>query len=146
MGWTFKAVPRFVAEGLINNSFIRWKSPTFHDYKHPEAWIGTPPPGHSAPVRRFDNASPHLLCVGHTSRPSHPRWRQRVTAMSRLSEACRAKDRIIPRIIELDATTPAGVVAKAEVIGSRFNGTGQRSDAVRSLVADLLAVVGRAGA
>ena len=49
--------------------------------------------------------------------------------MSRLSEACRAKDRIISRIIELDATTSAGVVAKAEVIGSLFNGTGRRSDA-----------------
>ena len=69
-----------------------------------------------------------------------------MTAMSRLSEACRAKDRMIPRITEMDATTPAGVVAKAEVIGSLLNGTGQRSDAVRSLVADLLAVVGRAGA
>ena len=60
LGWTFKAVPRFVAEGLISNSLTGWKCPAFHDYKHPEAWIVTPPPGHSAPIRRFDNASPHL--------------------------------------------------------------------------------------
>ena len=44
----------------MSNSLTGWKSPAFHDYKHPEAWIVTPPPGHTAPVRRFDNASPHL--------------------------------------------------------------------------------------
>ena len=36
------------------------QSPAFYDYKHPKAWIVTPPTGHPAPVRRFENASPNL--------------------------------------------------------------------------------------
>ncbi len=76
LGWTFKPVPRLVAEGLMSDSHTGWVSPAFHDFKHPEACIVTPPPGHPAPVRRFANASPHLAVRWAHQQPSHPRWRR----------------------------------------------------------------------
>ncbi len=63
--------------------------------------------------------------------------------MGRMSEACRTKNRLMPRVIEVRATTPAGVVAKAQAIGLLFDTSrGRRADAVRALVADLVAMLG----
>ena len=73
-------------------------------------------------------------------------WKERPAfsnSISRLSEAVRARDRLTPQIVGLNATTEAGVVAKAEVVAALFqNSSGLRSEAVRSLVDDLLAVLG----
>ena len=72
-----------------------------------------------------------------TEKPAHRR------AMDTLGEACRTQDRLLPRVIEVCATTPAGVVAKAEAIELLFaTSRGRRADAVRALVADLVAVLG----
>ncbi len=77
--------------------------------------------------------------------PMPDRWADRPThqrTMARLSEACRTRDRLLPRVIEVEATTTAGVVAKARAIETLFSTSrGQRADAVRSLVADLVAVL-----
>lgn len=63
----------------------------------------------------------------------------------RVGEARRAKGRIVPRIMDLAATTPDGVWAKAEVVGTLFKTmSGLRGDAVRALVRDLATVLGRA--
>ena len=71
-----------------------------------------------------------------TEKPAHDR------AMSSFGEACRTQDRLIPRVVEVSATTAAGVVAKAQVIERLFdNKRGGRADAVRSLLADLVAVL-----
>lgn len=73
-------------------------------------------------------------------------WKERVAvskSVSRISEAVRARDRLTPQVVGLSATTTAGVVAKAEVVAALFqNSGGLRSEAVRSLVDDLLAVLG----
>ena len=66
--------------------------------------------------------------------------------MDTLGEACRTRDRLLPRVIEVCATTPAGFVAKAEAIELLFaTSRGRKADAVRALVADLRAVLGKAG-
>jgi len=63
--------------------------------------------------------------------------------MGRMDEACRTKDRLLPRVVEVRATTAAGVVAKAQAIGLLFDtSSGRRAAAVRALVADLVAVLG----
>ncbi len=62
--------------------------------------------------------------------------------MGRMSEACRTKDRLLPRVVEVRATTAAGVVAKAQAIELLFDTSrGRRAEAVRALVADLVAVL-----
>lgn len=64
-------------------------------------------------------------------------------AIKRVSEAVRTQERLTPQIVGLSATTKAGIIAKAEVVGTLFhNSRGVRSAAVRSLVDDLLAVLG----
>lgn len=64
-------------------------------------------------------------------------------SMGRLSEAVRTRDRLTPQIVGISATTQAGVIAKAGVVAALFhNSSGLRSEAVRSLVDDLLAVLG----
>lgn len=72
-------------------------------------------------------------------------WEQKTAhraVMDRLSEASRAKDRIVPRIIALKAVTAAGASAKARVIGSLFDQSrGQRVEAVKSLVEDVVAML-----
>ncbi len=63
-----------------------------------------------------------------------------------LGEACRTRERLMPRVVEVEATTVAGVVAKAQAIEVMFaNRCGIKAAAVRALVADLVAVL-RAGA
>lgn len=63
-------------------------------------------------------------------------------AGERLGEACRTKDRLLPRVVEVRATTAAGVVAKALAIELLFDTSrGRRAVAVRALVADLVAVL-----
>lgn len=73
-------------------------------------------------------------------------WKERPAfskSISRLSEVVRTWDRLTPQIVDLSATTAAGVVAKAEVVAALFQrSSGLRSAAVRSLVDDLLAVLG----
>jgi len=59
-----------------------------------------------------------------------------------VSEASRTHERLMPQIVGLSATTTAGVIAKADVVAGLFQGSGLRSAAVRSLVDDLLAVLG----
>lgn len=67
-------------------------------------------------------------------------------AMSSFGEACQTQDRLLPRVVEVEATTTAGIVAKAQVIERLFaNKGGWRAAAVRALVADLVAVL-QAGA
>ena len=62
--------------------------------------------------------------------------------MARVSDACRTRDRLLPRVIEVEATTVAGVAAKAQAIELMFaTSRGRRADAVRALVADLVAVL-----
>lgn len=71
-----------------------------------------------------------------TDKPGHQRM------MAQLNEACRTQDRLLPQVVDLRATTPAGVLAKAQVIELLFTNTrGKRGDAVRALVADLVAVL-----
>lgn len=71
-----------------------------------------------------------------TEKPAHQR------AISGFGEACRTQDRLVPRVVEVSATTTAGVIAKAQVIERLFdNKRGGRADAVRSLLADLVAVL-----
>jgi len=80
--------------------------------------------------------SGHGVCAW-TDRPGFQR------VMGRMDEACRTKDRLLPRVVEVRATTAAGVVAKAQAIGLLFDTSrGRRADAVRALVADLVAVLG----
>lgn len=78
----------------------------------------------------------------------HP-WEQPVAFKAlgdRLHEACRDKARLMPRAIELHATTPAGVLAKAELVAELFqNARGQRAAAVRALVEDLARVLAAGG-
>lgn len=72
-----------------------------------------------------------------TDKPGHQRM------MAQLSEACRTQDRLLPHVVELRATTAAGVVAKAQAIALLFaTSRGKKADAVRALVADLVAVLG----
>ena len=72
-------------------------------------------------------------------RPAHQR------VMARVSEACRTRDRLLPRVVEVEATTVAGILAKAEAVGTLFDDKrGLKAEAVRSLLADLAAVL-RAG-
>ena len=64
-------------------------------------------------------------------------------AANLLHEACRTQDRLMPRVVEVRATTSAGVVAKARTVDLLFaTSRGRRSAAVRALVADLVAVLG----
>ena len=80
---------------------------------------------------------------------SVPVWEQPEAfkaAGARLSEACRVKEHLIPRVIALPATTPAGALAKLRVVAGLFDTSrGRRSDAVRAVVDDLVAVLGEAG-
>ncbi len=63
--------------------------------------------------------------------------------MGQMNEACRTKDRLMPRVIEVCAVTPAGIVAKARAVELLFDtSSGRRAAAVRALVADLVAVLG----
>ena len=63
--------------------------------------------------------------------------------MGQMNEACRTKDRLMPRVIEVCAATPAGIVAKARAVELLFDtSSGRRAAAVRALVADLVAVLG----
>ncbi len=65
---------------------------------------------------------------------------QRVS--STLGEACRTRDRLLPRVVEVEATTVAGILAKAGAVGSLFDGKrGFKAEAIRSLLADLAAVL-----
>ena len=65
------------------------------------------------------------------------------SASDRVSEACRTRDRLLLRVVEVRATTAAGVAAKARAIELLFaTSRGRRSAAVRALVADLVAVLG----
>ena len=67
-------------------------------------------------------------------------------ASSTLGEACRTRDRLLPRLVEVKAVTVAGLLAKAGAVGTLFDDKrGLRAEAVRSLLADLAAVL-RAGA
>ena len=53
-------------------------------------------------------------------------------------------ERMVPRVIELEATTPAGALAKARVVAGLFGmGSGRRAEAVRVLVEDLVRVLGQ---
>ena len=66
-------------------------------------------------------------------------------ASSTLGEACRTRDRLLPRLVEVEAVTVAGLLAKAGAVGTLFDDKrGLRAEAVRSLLADLAAVL-RAG-
>lgn len=72
-------------------------------------------------------------------------WTERpafAAAIKRVSEASRTHERLMPQIVGLSATTTAGVIAKADVVAGLFQGSGLRSAAVRSLVDDLLTVLG----
>lgn len=70
-------------------------------------------------------------------KPGHTR------AMAQLKEACLTQDRLRPQVVDLRATTAAGVLAKAQVIELLFvNSGGKRAAAVRALVADLVEVLG----
>jgi len=74
-----------------------------------------------------------------------PCWEQPGTfkAMGdRLNEARRVRERLMPRVVELEATTPAGVLAKALAVVEMFNTSGARARAVRVLVKDLERVLG----
>ncbi len=74
-----------------------------------------------------------------TEKPAHE------CVMSSFSEACRTLDRLLPRVVEVPATTAAGVVAKARVIERAFGnsrGAKGKADAVRSLVADMVMLLG----
>ena len=63
-------------------------------------------------------------------------------ASDRVSDACRTRDRLMPRVVEVKATTVAGVTAKGRAIALMFaTSRGRRADAVRALVADLVAVL-----
>lgn len=65
-------------------------------------------------------------------------WRERT------AEARRTRDRIIPRVVELEATTTARVLAKALAVVQMFNtASGARTRAVRALVKDLERVLGK---
>ena len=80
--------------------------------------------------------SGHGVCAW-TDKPGFQR------VMERMNEACRTKDRLLPRVVEVRATTAAGVVAKALAIELLFDTSrGRRADAVRALVADLVAMLG----
>ena len=64
-------------------------------------------------------------------------------AMERLTAAHREHDRLVPLIFERDVTTREGLCAMAKVLGTLYeNGRGVRSFAVRSLVGNLLKVLG----
>ncbi len=215
LGWTFTAIPRYWAAGVL------WHDPTTGresaaswDYKHPDGWTVTPPPGFPASPRRFDTSSPNpAVCWAYdqamaprfqpdlggvaglvalmgearragivadgtdagcilpvrpdaellalcgemmgagrlvdefrsgpvpcpwTEKPAHQR------VMSSFSEACRTLDRLLPRVVEVPATTAAGLVAKAQVIERAFANSGGvkgKADAVRSLVADMVTLL-----
>ena len=71
-----------------------------------------------------------------TEKPAHQR------AMSSFGEACQTQDRLLPRVVEVEATTTAGIVAKAQVVDRLFvNKGGWRAATVRALVADLVTVL-----
>ena len=73
-------------------------------------------------------------------------WKERPAfsaSLKRVSEMVRTHERLVPQIVGIGATTTAGIVAKAEIVAGLFhNSGGLRSAAVRSLVDDLLAVLG----
>ena len=75
-------------------------------------------------------------------------WTQKLAhqrAMSSFGEACQTRDRLLPRVVEVEAVTVAGLLAKAEAVGTLFDDKrGFKAEAVRSLLADLAAVL-RAG-
>lgn len=82
---------------------------------------------------RFRNETPDPW----TERPAF------AASIKRVSEAVRTQERLTPQIVALSATTTAGLVAKAEVVVGLFQrSSGLRSEAVRSLVDDLLALLG----
>ena len=63
-------------------------------------------------------------------------------ASSTLGEACRTRERLLPRVVEVEAATIAGLLAKAGAVGTLFDDKrGLRAEAVRSLLADLAAVL-----
>ena len=66
--------------------------------------------------------------------------------IKRVSEASRMHERLVPQIVGINATTTAGLVAKADVVAGLFQGSGLRSAAVRSLVDDLLTLLGAGSA
>jgi len=217
LGWTFTAIPRFHAAGALwTDSRTGQQSAAHWDYKHPDGWTATPPPGFPASPRRFDNHSPNLAVrwayeqamaprlqpdlggvaglvalMGEAERsgvvadgadvgcalpvrpdaellalcgevmgaeriadevldgPGPCPWTNKPAhqiVLSTLGDACRTRDRLMPRVIEVQATTVAGVVAKARVTKLLFaTSRGRRADAVRALVADLVVVL-QAGA
>lgn len=73
-------------------------------------------------------------------------WKERqvlTSVIKRILEASRTHERLVPQIVGLSATTKTGVVAKAKVVVGLFhNSSGLRSEAFRSLVDDLLALLG----
>ncbi len=215
LGWTFTAIPRFRTAGALWHDLATGReSAASWDYKRPDGWTVTPPPGFPASLRRFDTSSPNpavrwaydqamaprlqpelggvaglvalmgearragvvadgtdvgcilpvrpdaellALCAEMmgggrlvdefrsgpgpcpwTEKPAHQR------AMSSFSEACRTLDRLLPRVVEVPATTAAGVVAKARVIERAFGNSRSakaKADAVRSLVADMVTLL-----
>ena len=59
-----------------------------------------------------------------------------------MGEACRTRERLLPRVVEVEATTIAGLLAKAEAVGTLFDDKwGLRAEAMRSLLADLASVL-----
>ena len=79
------------------------------------------------------------------SRPGPCPWTEKLAhrrAMSSFGEACRTRDWLLPRVVEVEATTVAGILAKAEAVGMLFDDKrGLKAEAVRSLLADLAAVL-----
>jgi len=217
LGWTLTAIPRFWEAGVLwHCSETGRQSPERWDYKRPDGWTVTPPPGFPASPRRFDTSSPNpavrwayeqamaprlqpdlggvaglVALMGEARRagvvadgtdvgcilpvrpdaellalcgevmgaeriadevldgPGPCPWTNKPAhqiAMSTLGDACRTRDRLMPRVVEVQATTVAGVVAKARAIELLFaTSRGRRADSVRALVADLVAVL-QAGA
>ena len=87
-------------------------------------------------ARIADDVLDNPMPCSWKDRPAHQR------RMVRLDEACRTRERLLPRVVEVEATTVAGVAAKAQAIELMFaTSRGRRADAVRVLVADLVAVL-----
>jgi hypothetical protein len=88
--------------------------------------------------RVVDNFRSNAAPCPWTEKSAHER------VMSSFGEACRTMDRLLPRVVEVPATTAAGVVAKARVVERAFGsprGAKAKADAVRSLVADMVTLL-----
>ena len=86
--------------------------------------------------RVVDEFRSHAAPCPWTEKLAHQR------AMSGFGEACQTRDRLLPQVIEVEATTVAGILAKAGAIGTLFDDKrGLKADAVRSLLADLAAAL-----